>query len=579
MSILSNEELEILNYEKQYDYTNFSHQNHINVIPEQDFKKLITDTFKTLTYVLRQTYGPYGSIVMVSDQNETTTTKDGYNAYERMGFSHHYKRMVYLAIQKIIERVNRNVGDGTTSCILLAEEIFNILNLSLVTPEDRRVALEEISNIEKSLQEEEQLVLDKDNDIISPLTYDVMSSIIGMASNSDNKLVETLMKALDPELDDTVVTKVRNVITNVIIDPSYESNAEYKIDYLPGDYRIRVNLDDQTIVRLSTKTQIKLALYDHAFTATDWYSLTKNHDKDTPILVLARGYNRSFLDEEYHMYVRNRTLVHQPVAIILGEVRGTHVRDEIKDLAAVLHTVPYGLNPVEVNHDMIPVVTVQLFNKNALCFFDCEPVEQVYLDMIKYNMEHDDSKSLIKHNEFVNRINALEMKTQDTIITLTAGTSLEAKMISDKIDDCVSIVNSALKYGIVPNMLRYGYYRIDEIKSSSSSDTAKMICSTIELSISKLFTIIWESKFADEKKEELEKDLKTMYSDEVWDSYDIIHNEFVPSELLATSAQYDIEVIVAALSIVKYLLTSRALIFGTEYMRMQGDEGRYVMNE
>jgi chaperonin GroEL (HSP60 family) len=85
---------------------------------------------------MRSTYGPYGSTIVISDQNETTTTKDGFNVFEAMGFSHHYKRMVYLAIKKICERVNRNVGDGTTSCILLADKMFRKISDIIKTPDD-----------------------------------------------------------------------------------------------------------------------------------------------------------------------------------------------------------------------------------------------------------------------------------------------------------------------------------------------------------------------------------------------------------------------------------------------------------
>ena len=48
---LSPEELDIMGYSKVYDYTQFSHDHHINVIPENDFKRLVEDTFKTITFV------------------------------------------------------------------------------------------------------------------------------------------------------------------------------------------------------------------------------------------------------------------------------------------------------------------------------------------------------------------------------------------------------------------------------------------------------------------------------------------------------------------------------------------------
>ena len=121
---LNDDEMNVMGYEKTFDYSQYSHINNVNVIPEKDFKRLVEDTFKTIADILRPSYGPYGSIMMLSENNETTTTKDGYNIFRGMAFGHAYKRLVYLAISKIISRVNKRVGDGTTSCILLAEKMF-----------------------------------------------------------------------------------------------------------------------------------------------------------------------------------------------------------------------------------------------------------------------------------------------------------------------------------------------------------------------------------------------------------------------------------------------------------------------
>ena len=62
-------ELQMAGYQKVYDYTQYSHDNNVNVIPEEAFKRLIRDTFKTITDVLRATYGPYGSSVVISEKD------------------------------------------------------------------------------------------------------------------------------------------------------------------------------------------------------------------------------------------------------------------------------------------------------------------------------------------------------------------------------------------------------------------------------------------------------------------------------------------------------------------------------
>lgn len=48
------EELSIMGYNKVYDYTQFSHDNDVNVIPKEDFQHLVIDTFKTIAKFLNQ---------------------------------------------------------------------------------------------------------------------------------------------------------------------------------------------------------------------------------------------------------------------------------------------------------------------------------------------------------------------------------------------------------------------------------------------------------------------------------------------------------------------------------------------
>ena len=85
---------ELGGYKKHYDFTQYSHDNNVNVIPENDFKHLVEETFKCIADILRNTYGPYASSVVISEQAETFATKDGYNVFNAVGFSHTYKRMI-----------------------------------------------------------------------------------------------------------------------------------------------------------------------------------------------------------------------------------------------------------------------------------------------------------------------------------------------------------------------------------------------------------------------------------------------------------------------------------------------------
>lgn len=563
-------------YQKQYDYTQYSHVNHVNVIPEKDFKHLVEDTFRTITDTLRSTYGPYGSTVVISSQSETTTTKDGYNVFESMGFSHAYKRMVYLAIAKICERVNRNVGDGTTSCVLLAEKMFKAIEGCIKTPDDKRNILAVLNDFESELQKTEKIELDRETGMVKPLTIESLMGMLQLSGNYDNKLSKTLLDAIQPNADDNgVVTGIRNVVVEPKLEPDGESITTYNITYLPGDYRIRVHMDPEAALLFENPRKIRVALYDHKFGMSDWNFFMSEFDKETETLIIARTFDATFMDNAYVRYCKERELVKQPVKVILCEVKGNYFKHEIADLAAVLNTDTIGLHAQAVDHAALPIVNIQVVNGNCMCFFtDFVPTD--YIEYLQKEMESETSESLAMRSSYRDRIHALSNKSGDTMIVVKSGTSLELKMIHDKIDDCVSIVQSALMFGVVPNMLVYGHHRILNMNLGNTKDSelASMVQKAICDSIIGLFHDIWVSKHGTSLNEKFETIASQLYSGSM-ESFDVVKECFIPTYTLPTSAQYDLEVIVAAISIVKYLLTSRALVFDAHLMTPVNDVGSY----
>lgn len=588
MAEMDKKELEVMGFEPVYDYTQFSHDYNVNVIPEGDFKKLIHDTFKTIAGIMRTTFGPYGSTVMIADQGETVTTKDGYNVFEAIGFSHHYKRLVYLAIKKICERVNRNVGDGTTSCILLADKIFNEVNEIIKTPDDKRKALTILSQIEASLLDSDKIESDKGNGIISELDSISIASIIKLAGNYDEELIQVILSALNPEYDDLgKVIKLRNVIPEKELDYTTDGLTRYHVDKLPGNYRIRINMDTEFGLSLNKPTNVKIALYDHGFTSTDWVNFNTNYDKETLTIIIARTFTNGFMDHEYLKYMKDRALTKQPVKIYLCELKGDF-QHELKDLSAVLKCDINTLNFAEpINHDELPVVPVSVYKANCMCF-DINPENKPteYIETLRNEMENDDSGSYINKKKYIDRIKALQLESEDSIITVTGSSSLELKMVMDKIDDCIAIVNSAFDWGVVPNLLQYGNNRINEIIddliNDDNIDIASLnvdIAQGIKNAIINLFGDIWNSKFSCDYESSSIIMTDLLYNDKErylqYQSYDIISDSFIDFRSLPTSSQYDLEVISASISIVKYLLTSRAFIFDANLLQMSGDKGHY----
>ena len=577
-------EMELEGFKKVFDYSQYSHDNHVNVIPEESFKRLVSDTFEVIADVLRETYGPYGATIMISDQNETTTTKDGYNIFNAMGFSHQYKKMVYLAIKKIIERVNRRVGDGTTTCILLAEKIFNNIMPLLKDAGSKRNISKVLNMIEEELNNNTDMEQDRVDGSVKRLTETGLRNLLMVASNYDEELVDVLVRALEPEYDASKnVVELRNVITDESTTYESSSKTSYEIDYLPGDYRCRVNMESEVALAFNNVQKTKVLIYDHTFGASDWTNFLTGYDNETPVVIVARSFSNSFMNNEFVRYAAKRGMVKQLVYVHFMQMKGDYVQDELKDLGAVLHTQVRDVHNLVVDWDSLEDYEISVFKYNCLCIHNATAPEEHIRDL---TIELEQEKSFVRQTILKDRIRALKLEQKDTIVSVKAGTSLELKMISDKIDDCVSIAKSAFDYGIVPNLLYYADERMARLYMNMYNENencfAADVISKIQLSIESMFDDIWISKYGWEDHDKIVKEdimlhnKKEFYENNSGDaSYNIITDQFVDIESLPTSAQYDVEVLVASLSIVKYLLTSRALIFDAFLMTPQGDQGHF----
>lgn len=544
------------------DFTRYSREKNINMIPEEDFNALVLETFGTMCQALRCTYGPYGSQVMISEMNDNSTTKDGFKTVESLHFSNPYQRLVYLTIKKICERVNSNVGDGTTTCILLANELYKRLREICNTPDDKRNMFNYLNQIEKYLISD-STEFDTENELITPLNRDNFSSIIGVASNYDDEMMQVLTNAFSPKYDEEGnVVSLRAIITDQRTDSSKIGVDKYKVDYLPGDYRLSVSMAEDFALALSNKCKMRVVIYNHKFNHSDWMNLYKDYDRTTPTLVLARSYTKEFIEEDYQTYLKQMALVKQPATLFFANTDSYHAKLDLEDLAAILNTEDHPLNySYAIKHEELPEVVLSVYNETCLCFYDLKNPPKEYIKKLKAELRNDTKMTAVDKKIYERRIEDLQFKHQDSLVTVTCESYLESKFITDKIDDCVHIIESAFNTGTVPNSFQYGVRRILHFKELNKDDEKfSEIIEVFYTSLRKMVEIIYSSKYQNNFNLDAYNDLiKTL--DGAYVSYNVIEDEIAPSTEFCTSAQYDLEVLRASISIVKYLLTTKAFIF------------------
>lgn len=119
-----------------------------NIVPEKTVREIQHETLDIIASAISKSFGPKGSatgIVKNIDAKgvniELEYTKDGYNIIKNILFNNPIERSVQEMLTNLTLRIVKEVGDGTTSAVLLCNEIFHQLyieygNNRSVTPAD-----------------------------------------------------------------------------------------------------------------------------------------------------------------------------------------------------------------------------------------------------------------------------------------------------------------------------------------------------------------------------------------------------------------------------------------------------------
>lgn len=99
-----------------------------NVIEGEELEDLFKTIFSDMAYYVSKTYGPFGANTGYQDRDRILTTKDGWTVEQGIIYS---DNMLANIIRKFIIEVSRSInvhaGDGTTTGVIAANEINNMI--------------------------------------------------------------------------------------------------------------------------------------------------------------------------------------------------------------------------------------------------------------------------------------------------------------------------------------------------------------------------------------------------------------------------------------------------------------------
>jgi chaperonin GroEL len=181
--------------------------NGWNVIDEEEFKQKILTVFERVSTRLIKTFGPYGYTTIIEKHGNYHITKDGWTVLKNIRFANPIDNNIMQMINEIAAQVVIKVGDGSTSAIVAANEMFKLL---------------EKDSFIKTLRPKE--FIDFLNDCVTQISNEILANAtqIDKSAESDYKEIYDLAY---------ISTNSNHQISEMIQD-IYKQTQNPAIDYL-----------------------------------------------------------------------------------------------------------------------------------------------------------------------------------------------------------------------------------------------------------------------------------------------------------------------------------------------------------
>lgn len=100
-----------------------------NVISKDEFEGRSKRVFAIVSDVLSKTLGPYGATTIIERATtEYKITKDGWNVLKSLRFSNPVEENILMLLVNIAQQVVRKVGDGSTSAVVSAHQLLDVMS-------------------------------------------------------------------------------------------------------------------------------------------------------------------------------------------------------------------------------------------------------------------------------------------------------------------------------------------------------------------------------------------------------------------------------------------------------------------
>jgi 60 kDa chaperonin 1 len=462
------------------EFMKYSNEHQVNIIPKDGYEELVHDVFNIIASNMAKSLGPLGSSSMIIDGMSTEATKDGFAILKNIRFHNRYKRLVYNLIKAPCTRLNNSVGDGTTTAIVFANNLFQtyeqykspLKSLYRLPREFTKAWDECVAEIIEGIKKSATFIEPGDTDSIYRIAY--------VTSNGD------------AEVSQNIADIYKKTQTASIRQKDSPTNKSY-VQPITG-FEFKANLIDEAYAKsedLSVKeSDIHVLIFDHKVESEvfEKFLIPMNdycRANNRKLLVLAPYYDALVANTTMKQYVNHEYRTHGIINLIFAQYEIGKLKEwDLKDLATILkgdiitQETDASLIDIAANgtidkemdessseesilrnvlghckDSILSCTNGSIFQQDESIFEDHRYQEvlntaKAELNRLRSETEIERQSYSFKISEANARIAQLEMKNY--IYYVGANSSLQKRILWDSIEDVIKCVSSAIKHGIVP---------------------------------------------------------------------------------------------------------------------------------
>lgn len=386
-----------------------------------------------LADVVGSTLGPRGRYVLI-DQTTPIITNDGVTIASELKLEEPAENAIAKVIQQASLRTNKDVGDGTTTAILIASEIV-------------KQAVKKIKDganpvlLKRGIEIASKKIVDLILQLAEPADEEQLKHVARIAANNDSEIAELVIKAFNsiPEKGLIITDNSETTQTYIEVVNGYSISQGYVSPYFINNEKGEVVLEDAYILIADTRLHAVRPLVP---------ILDKVAATNKPFVIIAEDIEGEILQSLIFNKVNNGF---RCVAVRAPEF-GIRRSEILQDIAVATNAIVVGgdtglkLENVRLDHlgraQKVRVTATETIIINGFGNPDkiAERIEA--LEKKKYQIgEHD-------YDWYDERI--AKLSGGICVIKVWAPTEAEREDVKMRLEDSLSAVEAAMRGGIVP---------------------------------------------------------------------------------------------------------------------------------